>query len=481
MRRILQMLSLAAWLLAVSASAQGEIPRFAADECPEFIQRLAAENDAAITCGYLLVAEYRADARNSRHIQLFVARIAAGSRRHSAPLLFLEGGPGDAASDRIGELLGSFLHQELDIIIMDQRGSGLSRPALNCHERDQRRSADTLRWVRACFHRLSGAGIALHAYTSASSAADIQDLLRALAIPEVDVYGFSYGSRLALTFLRDYPGSVRSLLLDATAPPHVNIMEGRAGAAFAALEQLFHECAGTPACQRAFNTLRADFYETVKRLNAAPARLEFGDGGSVVEITGDGFVYALHASLLDYQRLPFIPAQIANAAKGDYSDMLAAANRLDRRDSHSEGLYFSVLCAEELPFNSEERAHQDAAAIPPPVQAALSKLALRPFAECRAWEVPRTPEFENQPVRSDVPALLLSGSYDALAPSAWAAEAQRWLDNAWHVVFPHTGHGSLFAGACAERIARAFLSAPRQAPPLACLQEQAPPDFHIPA
>src|SRR5690606_12963773 len=123
-----------------------------------------------------------------------------------------------------------------DLIVFDQRGMGLSQPSLDCPEvaaavytllgqvqppevrREAAEAAHT-----TCYQRLTGAGIHLTQYNSAETAADINDLRLALGYDQVNLYGVSYGSRLALTAMRDYPHAVRSATLDSTVPLEVDM------------------------------------------------------------------------------------------------------------------------------------------------------------------------------------------------------------------------------------------------------------------
>ncbi len=463
----------------VGASSIAAGQGYAPVDCPAFIQRQAAERDAAVACGHLAVPEDR-DSPASASLQLFVARVASRLPNDSAPIVYLPGGPGVAAHALLEDWLESAIHQHYDIILVDQRGSGLSTPTLNCHERDSLQAQD---WLRVCRDRLLREGRALHAYHSAASARDIHDLLIALDIAEANVVGASYGSRLALTLARDFPGRVRSLILDGVVPLQAKALDSLAVNGHRALERLFADCAGDPACNRAYPNLGDAFYETLRQLNRAPARI---DGPVPLVITGRHFALDLYFQLYRRHAISFAPAWIDAHARGDYAYEPAIDRAVepdsetrDRPDALSEGLRYSVECAEEVPFNSRGEILNRAAGIPSSLRRALTTLALDLLDDCAEWRVPPRPASENLPARSDIPALLLSGRYDPATPPQWGEEAAKHLANSWHVVIPDGGHGALFDEPCAQAIALAFLRAPPRQPEAACLERLKPPAFAV--
>jgi len=194
-------------------------------------------------CGYLVVPEDRTQP-DSRMIRLYaVVAPAASDNPKPDPIVFLSGGPGApavVAVDHYRGLLRTML-QERDLVAFDQRGVGLSEPALDCPEYEEAvlgtYGADVgseearqrmFHAMRACRDRLTEEGVNLSAYTSASSAADVHDLMEALGYDRYNLYGGSYGTRLALTIMRDYPDEVRSAVLDSVEPLQEDALELRA-------------------------------------------------------------------------------------------------------------------------------------------------------------------------------------------------------------------------------------------------------------
>ena len=116
---------------------------------------------------------------------------------------------------------------------MDQRGTLFTDPALLCPESDRARASTVgLRYdsdesgtllvdaSRECYERLMAEGVDLGAYNSKQNAADFADLRKALGIKEWNVYGVSYGTDLALTYMREHPEGIRSVAIDSVVPPY---------------------------------------------------------------------------------------------------------------------------------------------------------------------------------------------------------------------------------------------------------------------
>lgn len=190
-------------------------------------------------CGYLIVPENRAQV-DSPPIRLHVAIFRNRSADPAPdPVVHLAGGPGSSSLDVAGYMLGQGLDAILerrDFILFDQRGTGYSQSRLDCPERealtslllDGRLSAEetqpaVLEAFQRCRERLAAQGIDLSAYHSAASAADLNDLRLALGYEKLNLYAVSYGTRLALTLMRDYPQAVRSAVLDSAYPLQVNL------------------------------------------------------------------------------------------------------------------------------------------------------------------------------------------------------------------------------------------------------------------
>ena len=186
---------------------------------------------AKASCGYLLVLESHSRP-TGRTIRLLVAKYPArSSEKRADPVVYLAGGPGDIAPLEVNGLIAADFIRDRDILVVSQRGTMFSEPALTCAPIDNvNRELLSLRFyseaterahlaaTEACHRELAATGADLSAYNSTESAADFADLRKALGIAVSNVYGTSYGSYLAQTLIRDHPEAIRSVVLDSVLP-----------------------------------------------------------------------------------------------------------------------------------------------------------------------------------------------------------------------------------------------------------------------
>ncbi|MEN9936955.1 MAG: hypothetical protein RLZZ387_3534 [Chloroflexota bacterium] len=486
-------------------------PRFEPAGCP------FDSAGGAIECGYLVVPERRTSP-DEAEVRLAVAIVRSTAKRPAPdPLVYLEGGPGGSALYDASYWLDSRFRNKRDIILIDQRGTGYSLPSLNCPElesEDVVTGDDELDAAKACSRRLRREGVDLKHYNSAATAADLADLRQALGLEEVNLLGVSYGTRAALTALRDFPEGIRSVILDSSYPPEVDAYTEGAANGAAAIQALLGGCAADADCAEAFPKLDRTLYRLVDKLNGEPAVLERTDVDTgetyEEELYGDDLVSYLFDWLYDTSAIPLLPRAIAEAAEGDYSMIIylldgptdeeaeegieeeevaeeeaaegvidtAAADEGDISDS--EGAFYSVECREEMIFGDLAAAEEAVSVYPRALQAALLGSGEQTAAICEVWGSGRARAVEDRPVTSDVPTLVLAGEYDPVTPPHWGESAAEHLSRSFFYTFPGMGHGVVFSDACPEEIALSFLERPGKEPDAACLADLPGPVFEIP-
>jgi pimeloyl-ACP methyl ester carboxylesterase len=438
-------------------------------------------------CGYLVVPENRASP-TSTLIQLHVAIFHSTAEGPSPdPVVHLAGGPGSSSLDVARYLfdqgLGAILDRR-DFILFDQRGTGYSLPRLDCPERDALTpallsgalSADeslqkTIEAFQHCRDRLSAQGIDLSAYNSAASAADLNDLRLALGYEQLNLYGDSYGTRLALTVMRDFPQAVRSVVLDSTYPLEVNLYTALAPNAERAFNILFDECAVDPICNAAYPDLRTVFYNLVDQLNANPVRVSLSVGGIDYPVLLDGnrLIDVLFVGLYNPIVTANMPRMIYQIQRGEYS-ILRERLRLYFDTSSALGMGTSVQCAEEVPFNSFDDVSVAAQGVQPGIAAFFPKSVQYLFALCQDWTGRAPNPRDNQPVTSDIPALILAGEFDPITPPVWGQMTASHLSHAYFYEFRGNGHWVTRSSRCALSMAMAFWDSPAAASDATCLQ-----------
>lgn len=491
---------------AGSSSDHATPPRFEPSHCWFDMTRVPNAR-----CGRLYVPENRA-AADSRAIALAVVVLppdgaAAGAEPN--PIVYLAGGPGYGSGiDADG--VASWLSWRAEapwlldrtLVLVDPRGTGLSEPLMACPEITDayyahyaRRpepggkpgagddAAEAALWRAAgtaCRDRLAGAGIDLAAYDSAAAAADVADLRRALGYLEWDVWGVSYGTRVALALMRDHPQGIRSAVLDSLYPPEAMGYAELASGTEGAFRQLFADCAADRACARAYPDLEDDLTRALAWLDERPLTFPVirADTGAKTRLVLDGeaFLYILFGDFYDWERIAYLPDIIGGAARRDIPFLRSYAEWLAgnlANPEFSEGLQLSMECREEFPFNPEDQMRAGPAAAP--FQGfGLPRLEL---AVCPLWGAGTSKAIENERVTSPIPTLVLAGVYDPVTPPAWARAAMAGLAHGFLVEFPGIGHGVIDNDSCAHDVVGDFLARPGERPDPSCLRRLGPPDF----
>ncbi len=471
--------------------AANAVPRFEKADC-----WFTAPTGRDVECGYLIVPEDHAQP-DGKTIKLAVARFKSDAATPQPdPIVYLEGGPGGsplkAYVSQLDALFGPLLANR-DLIMFDQRGTGYSQPVLNCPEIKQM-NLDTLNQslsldesnklndeaAQKCHDRLVQAGDDLALYNTAQNAADIEMLRQALGLNQINLYGTSYGTRLALTALRDHPQGIRSAVIDSVVPLQADMLAQTPVNGAQALEKVFAACEADATCGKNYPDLRQVFSDVKARLDKEPAQLEItlssGEKKPAV-MNGDSFVGALFQGLYATSIIPSIPRMVYDARDGKY-DMLGGimAAQIAELDDISLGMNYSVDCQEEAPYTNADQ--MKAATQQNPDFAVLDQTGT--LDVCQNWKVPAAPPIENQPVKSDVPTLVISGEFDPITPPTLGQEAAQTLSKSFYFLIPRAGHGSTVSEDCPRSLLLAFFDDPTKKPDDACLAQLAQTPFTAP-
>lgn len=455
-------------------------------------------------CGFFSVAENRQKPK-SDHIRLavMVAR-GIGDEVKPDPVVYLSGGPGENAIESMRFL---FIRHFIaftgnrDLIVLDQRGTGLSEPALDCPEllelRDETAGQDlgneesvamAAEAIAGCRKRLLDEGVDLGAYTSAASAADVTELMNDLGYDRWNLYGISYGTKLALTIMRDYPEGVRSAILDSAYPLQEDLYGSAPANLDRALTVLFEGCRASEECEANYPALENVLMGSVSALNAEPVSLRLTNPltGRGLEplFDGNGLLHFLFQSLYDTDVIPSLPKIIFDIEDGRMGTVeLILSSRLIADQLFSPGMQLSVQCGEEVPFTSVQTIRSASEKFPKLAGMFEGLPALGPAVVqiCDDWGVPAAGLKENEQVSSDIPTLVMSGEFDPVTPPSWGMRVRDDLPNSTFIEFPGTGHGASVDNTCALDIMMQFLGDPDASLDESCLADLTGPAFEVPA
>ena len=450
-------------------------------------------------CGFLVVPENRARP-NGRTIRLAVAIVPSLSATPAPdPVVYLAGGPGGIAIHEAQIVVDAGVNRDRDLILMDQRGTLYSEPALTCPNVDQffvrnlglvldapstRRQHAAA--ARECYQRLVARGVDLVRTTRLRTRPTSPICARRSAIAEWNVFGVSYGTNLALTLMRQHPAGIRSVTLDSVEPPEIVSVGAFWGNAREGFDNLFAACEAQPGCWPRQPGLAETFTRLVRDLESHPVTTSVAarQGSPPVQVVLDGgaLVNWLVEAAFTTPDYPHVPAWIGELADGHPENIAKAraAPVLATPDGYlGYGLIYGVICSEWVPYEREaDVLEQGRRAFPSYPDSVLAPAVHFTYVydDCRGWPVPRGPATQRAATRSTIPTLVLSGSFDAVTPPSWGRIAAQTLPNSTVVVIPGVGHFAASVSTCAQRVISSFLSNP-SAPDTSCVAQLAPPIF----
>lgn len=449
-------------------------------------------------CHEVSVPENWADPDPDDQVVLQVA-VFEGDGSQVDPIIYFDGGPGGHTLDLLSftfDTLVEPLLSDRDYIVFDQRGLGESEPSLACPEIVDVSTADlageiapedagaaSLEAIGSCRDRLVDSGVDLTAYNSVASANDVEAIRSLLAYDEMNVVGISYGTRLAQTYMRMYPDSVRSVTLDSVFPNGVDLWTNFTPSAERAYEQLFAGCAASPDCAATYPDFEERYFELLDQLDEEPAEVELQNlilgTTSPGVFDGDDVMGLVFSAMYDRGRFATIPQMVEDGLNGNFETIeLFGSIALTNLNYFSQGMQLSVECNEELVFESFAEYEANLQTELPYSRLADMEDGQSIFELCEEWPAGAAPEVESQTVSSDIPTLVLAGQYDPITPPSGVDVVREGLPNSYAVLFPNEGHG-LVPTDCGAAVVNGFIADPTSEPDASCVSLSPEPVWTI--
>ncbi|MEY2447881.1 MAG: hypothetical protein QOH79_1357 [Acidimicrobiaceae bacterium] len=450
--------------------------------------------DPRVECGTLTVPEDRSKP-TSRQVVMPVAIVhTADPNPAPDPVLYLSGGPGQAALPTSERFLTTAQTGNRDVILLEQRGTGRSEPHLDCPEVTE--AFTTILGAAApfateakigndalivCRDRLRAAGVDLSQYNTAAVADDIADLRISMGIKEWNLFGVSYGTMDALVTMRAHPEGIRSVVLDSVIPPDVGTGAPELEATFERVKKvLLDGCANDPRCVAKYPDLSGDVKAVVQKLDATPYQGTIDNPElhrkSSITITGADASAGLFLALYETDLIPSLPSVIQllkGGAAGVVIDQLAA-QAITSATAFAAADAAAVNCFDRAKFIHEGDDTRLASEKPD-----TSTLLLFSTVSCKDFGVAPAPDGYNDAVHSDIHTLVLAGEYDPVTPPEQSKHAAESLSHSTYVLFPGMGHSEVFASPeCLEIIFRAFLADPAAKVDTSCVASMGPPNWN---
>lgn len=472
------------------------VPVFRVTACPFDIPL-----GTRVKCGIVLVPQDRT--KNFTDLIELPVVLFQSSKANADVIIYLQGGPGEEAIDWSLALFDDYVTpvlQQYDMLFFDPRGTGRTKPPLDCPELNrvfldayfQNRSEDeafldfTAAWTR-CHDRFIAQGINPAAFNTTQSAADVHDIAVALGYQKVNLLGISYGTRLGLTVMRDYPEIVRAVVLDSVVPMEAKMFNRRAMDVQYALKKVFSDCAASPRCNGAYPDLESAFNGLIERFDAEPVTVKiyspFYGFTFEVKVNGVDMLSAVVWGLHNSELVPVVPKAIYDIQNGDYTFLsFALGVPGGKYNSTGMGTYFATVCPEQVYASTPQEVDADLDLSPILKKFGLAGLfgsSQRVFDLCQAWGGRAHDPRDSEPVRAKIPTLVISGQYDPTTPVTTGEMVAADLPESHFYVIPGMGHGATVGNACADQITMEFLSDPTKSPDSTCI-DQANFEFFLP-
>lgn len=416
-----------------------------------------------IQCGQLQVPEnYQLPQGNKISIN-FVVIPAIDNSKNLEPFMFLAGGPGQAAVELASRLRQVFseVRKTRDLILVDQRGTGKSHP-LQCDD-DSNRSIYQIipedldeQEIIDCLAKLSGD---LSQYNSENAIRDFDAVRAALGHNKINIYGGSYGTRAGLVYLRMFPDSLRSVVLDSVGPIEVPI--GTFGQSSArSFDLLLENCKNDESCAQAYPNLLTEYNQVLQRLSEQVVKVAIMHPrlGTPTEfiVSKAKFISTIFTQLYSMQGHAMIPLVIHQAHRGNFTPLAGLIAQTDNSEGSGNGMYigltFNIVCNEDMPKISAAMLAADA---DNSFSGDNSHLAWQ--AACPLWPSYSVDDSFYQPVTANVPTLILSGNLDPVTPPSNGEKSAETLPNSHHIVVKNAAHIAAMSS-CGVTIINEFLT-----------------------
>jgi pimeloyl-ACP methyl ester carboxylesterase len=443
----------------------------------------SAQGGLPAQCAQISAPLYH-EAPERGEITLALAWLPARAQKPEAdPIVFLAGGPGQSARDtwpRLDPAL-SALRRNRSVLLLDQRGTGHSSP-LNCTMPEEEMfeiepDAEAMREFAAdC---LAEQEVDPIPFTTEDAVQDLEYVRGRLGLDRLNLIGGSYGTRVGQRYAKRYPDRVRTLLLDGVVPETLALGSEHGRNLDAALAGQFDRCAADPICNEHFGNpiallqaLREQIAASTEQVAVThPRTMERLD----VPFNPSTLAGAVRLSAYAPETIALLPFSLSEARAGRPQGLIGQAWLAG--DSLAEaiaiGVNLSVACSEDLPLFDATMATAEA-------QTLLGANMIEGLrAQCEVWPSRQpAPADRTEPLRADLPVLLLSGEFDPVTPPRYGEEVAAELPRARHLVVSGQGHIVLTRGCVPKLIARFIDEADPAALDVDCLQRlQAPPYF----
>ena len=423
------------------------------------------------------------DQSNTLSIAVMILK-AKTDQPESDPVVYLSGGPGGQSINSWPAWINNPIRNKRDLILIDFRGIGYSQPALcpDLHEKiiniftqDASAEAAINHQVLAfeeCWDQLRNDGVNMDTYNTAAVVQDVEEAMLALGYTTWNLYGISYGTRVAQTALRDTPDHIRTVILDSPVGMDMNFHNNTIPDFVRSMDLLAEACLAQTDCNETYGDIRQTYFKNLRELNAEGWGMRHSELDSVY-VKAHDLTLAIHQLMYAGSLYPVIPLLIKAVDERRDTPILNLINVLRSRASFMNfavgnltNRYDSFAMADVVYFEEQLERFPD---YKPGITLFHADYFVLEYMKSAIGG-----EFETLPVTSDVPALILTGDWDPITPPSNGEDLKQYFPN--HIFYnsPYTGHGVSMQSDCGKQYLLQFLDSPSMESTPACAEKSAP-------
>ncbi len=442
-------------------------PNYKETQCPlDF-----GENNKRIKCGILNVLQ---DGKNIFGNRLSIPVIIVKAKtpiKDLAPVIYIHGGPGGGVVEDLPQKLNSpmgyeLIAQDQDWIFFDQRGTGLSFPKLDCGNIALNdagpQSIEVVANLQSCADKLRSGGVRFENFNSQKVIEDIKPLTKLLGIAKFNLYGNSYGTRIAMRAADEKLNGLQSILLDSPWPPEASWTAYGPQWVSDAIKLVLQNCEIQTKCAMQHKNLQTRFYNFMGEIIKKPIEKngKIYDAKLISQFLMDG--------LYDNEMVSDMPKDLEKIINNDFS--VLDEYRENSGANYDEAHHIAFLCNEELPFEDPQTSLQNSKN--DPIAMAVAQTMVLYFKTCPSF-VKAKPNFvENLSVKTNIPALFMAAGIDPGCPASLSQASIKGFSKGQIILMPFSTHQLATNSECARKLARKFLQSPNEKLDLSCTKTE---------
>jgi pimeloyl-ACP methyl ester carboxylesterase len=479
----------------VAVNPVGLPDQFIKEDC-QFQGRGGGTQDNAV-CGSIRVPEDHNKPEGAKiKLELVVLHTQSASPK-TDPVLMLTFGPSPEVNiSPFYTFQFGNISQDRDIIAIDQRGVGRSQPAFTCDELSDAymknldstpyssENEDVLvKAMQACYQTWAASGASLAAYSSAETEKDIEDVRQTFGFQQWNIYASGYGAQIALLLMRDYPQTIRSVVIDSLEPISAEEYAGQVSNEERVLDVFFQSCAGDKVCGKAFPDLKRTFFELIDQLNAEPALVSVADlnTGDHYKVLVDGnrmvdlALAAFSGRDMTLQEMPRTIYQMRSKKYDNLAKLIP--NMIQATSLSSVGMEWRITCGEVFSRVPKEQMLKAIGAADTHLTDYFTQRYALTEKLCSVWNSSSKITRADWPQinASSIPVLLMVGDRNPSSDPAWTQKAAGILSRSFMVEITGKGSPGGFdrgSSNCQRLIVSAFFADPQTKPDSACAAQQ---------